>query len=157
MCVGCTEPSWGSSNVVRKGTGEAREDGEDKEAEDTDGARSLLQGGLGAKDHTGPSGALREPGPRAERSYSDKREEVGKRPWRVWAPGEGGVSDPCSSSIRERRFQLARGCSTTHSTSQHPSCQAWSCDDILASVPRFYILFLRENHFPPVPPLSPLA
>ena len=62
MCVGCTEPSWGSSNVVRKGTGEVWEDGEDKEAEDTDGARSLLQGGLGPKDHTGPSGALRGPG-----------------------------------------------------------------------------------------------
>ena len=80
--------------MVRKGTGEAWEDGEDKEAEDTDGARSLLEGVLGAKDHTGPSGALRGPGPRGERSYSDEREQAGKRPWRAWAPGEGGVSDP---------------------------------------------------------------
>lgn len=86
MCVGCTEPSWGSSSVVRKGTGEAWEDGEDKEAEDTDGARSLLEGVLGAKDHTGSSGALRGPGPGGERSYSDERASgketlEGRSPW----------------------------------------------------------------------------
>lgn len=92
-----------------------------------------------------------------ERDLIVMREQAGKRPWRAGAPGEGGVSDPCSSSIRERRFQLAGGCPTTDSMSQHPSCQVWSCDDILASVPRFYILFLRENRLPPVPPLSPLA
>ena len=29
---------------------------------------------------------------------------------------------------------------------EYPSCQAWSCDDILASVPRFYILFLLTRY-----------
>lgn len=48
---------WSGKALGRRG-----EDSEDNEAEDTDGARSLLEGVLGAKDHTVPSGALRGPG-----------------------------------------------------------------------------------------------
>lgn len=150
MCVGCTEPSWGSSSVVRKGTGEAWEDGKDKEAEDTDGARSLLEGVLGPKDHMGPSGALRGPGP-GQRDLTVIRERKRERDLGEHGPLGRRGRRPMLLFHPSKVVQLACGCPTTDSTSQHPSRQAWSCDDILASMPHSNILFLRENCLPFLP------
>ena len=56
----------------------------------------------------------------------------------------GGSPNPCSSSITGMEFQLAHGCPTTDSTSQHPLRQAWSRDYIMASMPHFHIISLRK-------------